>query len=96
MFCPLFLLLASASSLKVLIVHPLYAGSHVLTLQVAPASPHNPPFHLQSVTEELLAHGHSVTTVKFRDVALPPLRTMAHPNFTLVSGQCGDTGELVI
>ena len=35
MFCPLFLLLGSASSLKVLIVHPLYAGSHVLTLQVA-------------------------------------------------------------
>jgi len=66
----LFLLLGGASSLKVLIVHPLYAGSHVLTLQ--------------SVTEELLAHGHAVTTFKFRDVALPPLRTMAHPNFTLV------------
>jgi hypothetical protein len=64
------LLAAGSSGLRVLVVHPLYAGSHVLTLQ--------------AVTEELLARGHAVTTVKFRDTSLPPLRTAGHANFTLV------------
>jgi len=59
-----------AAGLRILVVHPLYAGSHVLTLQ--------------SVTAELLKHGHSVTTVKFQDTNLPPLPTSGHPNFTLV------------
>ena len=42
-------------------------------------------FVFQSVTAELLNNGHSVTTVKFRDMNLPPLPTLGHPNFTLVS-----------
>ena len=86
-------LLSGVESLRILVVHPLYAGSHVLTLQVVQArsqfSPINvfsPIFLLQSVTAELLKNGHSVTTVKFRDTNLPPLQTSGHPNFTLVSG----------
>ena len=55
--------------LNLLVLHPMYAGSHVLTLQ--------------SVTRELLEHGHHVTTVKFRDSSLPKLATANHPNFTL-------------
>ena len=56
------------SRLHVLVLHPLYAGSHVLTLQ--------------AVTAKLLGRGHAVTTVRFRDSALPPLA--AHPNLTTV------------
>jgi len=62
--------LPGVDGLRILVVHPLYAGSHALTLQ--------------SVTAELLKNGHSVTTVKFRDTNLPPLLTSGHPNFTLV------------
>jgi len=62
--------LPEVDGLRILVVHPLYAGSHALTLQ--------------SVTGELLKNGHSVTTVKFRDTNLPPLPISGHPNFTLV------------
>ena len=99
-----YLLFTVISGLRVLVVHPLYAGSHVLTLQVKKAYltlVHQSQMMLcflrcdnfcdtliwltQSVTEELLLRGHHVTTVKFRDTALPPLRTAGHSNFTLVS-----------
>ena len=56
------------TSLNVLVVHPFYAGSHVLSLH--------------SVTQELLALGHSVTTIKFHEDKLPLLPS--HQNFTLV------------
>ena len=81
--------LPGADALRILIVHPLYAGSHALTLQVWKkkrafiAISYKFPF--QSVTGELLKNGHSVTTVKFRDTNLPPLPISGHPNFTLVS-----------
>ena len=76
-----------AAGLRILVVHPLYAGSHVLTLQVRQSVVTMEMFHsciFQSVTAELLKHGHSVTTVKFQDTNLPPLPTSGHPNFTLV------------
>ena len=57
-------------SLNVLFLHPMYAGSHVLTLQ--------------SVTKELLDRSHHVTTVKFTDSSLPTLTTANHANFSLV------------
>ena len=55
--------------LNVLVLHPMYAGSHVLTLH--------------SVCVRLLERGHTVTTVKFRDGRLPALRGADHPNYTL-------------
>ena len=79
-----------AAGLRILVVHPLYAGSHVLTLQVRQSVDHCcndgdvSLLLFQSVTAELLKHGHSVTTVKFQDTNLPPLPTSGHPNFTLV------------
>ena len=57
-------------SLNILFLHPMYAGSHVLTLQ--------------SVTKELLDRSHHVTTVKFSDSNLPILTTANHANFSLV------------
>jgi len=57
-------------SLNILFLHPMYAGSHVLTLQ--------------SVTKELLDKGHHVTTVKFADSSLPTLMTANHANFSLI------------
>jgi len=64
------LIFQGSASLNVLFLHPLYAGSHVLTLQ--------------SVTKELLDRGHHVTTVKFSDSNLPTLATANHANFSLV------------
>ena len=43
-------LLPTCSSLHVLVLHPMYAGSHVITLH--------------SVATQLLTRGHRVTTVK--------------------------------
>ena len=54
--------------LSVLVLHPFYAGSHVLSLH--------------TVTKELLDRGHQVTTVKFHEDKLPPLSL--HPNLTVI------------
>jgi len=49
----------NVDSLNVLVIHPLYAGSHVLTLH--------------ALSKELLSNGHKVTTFKFKDEKLPNL-----------------------
>ena len=46
-------LLPTCSSLHVLVLHPMYAGSHVITLH--------------SVATQLLNRGHRVTTLKVLD-----------------------------
>merc|ERR1712156_504975 len=68
-----------AAGLRILVVHPLYAGSHVLTLQ--------------SVTAELLKHGHSVATVKFQDTNCGPC---IYALLSKADGQhhCTDESEL--
>ena len=55
--------------MNVLVLHPFYAGSHVLSLH--------------SVSQKLLSLGHSVTTVKFFEDKLPPLAN--HENLTLIN-----------
>ena len=45
--------LSITSSLNVLILHPIYSGSHVLTLQ--------------SLASHLLSQGESVTTIRYKD-----------------------------
>ena len=68
-FALLFLLFPTSSlPLSVLVLHPFYAGSHVLSLH--------------AVSKELLARGHTVTTVKFHEDKLPPLAL--HPNLTVI------------
>eukprot|EP00090_Calanus_glacialis_P014256 TRINITY_DN23000_c0_g1_i1.p1 TRINITY_DN23000_c0_g1~~TRINITY_DN23000_c0_g1_i1.p1 ORF type:complete len:522 (-),score=113.84 TRINITY_DN23000_c0_g1_i1:92-1657(-) len=65
--------------LNVLVVHPYYAGSHVLSLH--------------SVSQKLLSRGHSVTTIKFFEDKLPPLPD--HDNFTLIEMYLNNSqGEL--
>ena len=59
----------SSLPLSVLVLHPYYAGSHVLSLH--------------AVSKELLARGHMVTTVKFHEEKLPPLDH--HPNLTVIN-----------
>jgi len=69
MLIPLLLfttLTSHVDSLSLLVLHPVYAGSHVLTLQ--------------SVVTRLLEQGHHVTTIRYLDthnLALP-----THPNHT--------------
>jgi len=63
-----FLFLSGCSSYNILITHPLYAGSHVLTLH--------------SLSKELLSRGHRITTIRFSDDQLPPLQY--GPNHTLI------------
>ena len=65
----LFVLIPNLHSLSVLVLHPFYAGSHVLSLH--------------AVSKALLAKGHTVTTVKFHEDKLPPLAS--HPNFTVIN-----------
>ena len=60
--------LQHVAALNVLVLHPFYAGSHVLSLH--------------EVSKELLARGHTVTTVKFHEDKLPPLAS--HPNLTVI------------
>ena len=57
-----------ALALHLLVLHPFYAGSHVLSLH--------------AVTREMLSRGHNVTTVKFHEDKLPPLSS--HPNLTVI------------
>jgi len=51
--------LTGASCLNILVVHPLYAGSHVLTLH--------------TLSKHLIGKGHQVTTFKYTDDKLPNL-----------------------
>ena len=53
MFIFLISLIATASPLNVLILHPIYSGSHVLILQ--------------SLASNLLSQGDSVTTIRYKD-----------------------------
>jgi glucuronosyltransferase len=69
----------AALSLGVLVLHPFYAGSHVLTLNV--------------VARELLSRGHTVTTVKFHEDKLPPLAH--HPNHTVIDLYLNNTAGLL-
>lgn len=55
-----------AKPLNVLIIHPIYAGSHVLTLQ--------------SLASSLLSRGESVTTIRYKDTHMLELPT--HHNHT--------------
>ena len=66
----------TVTGLNVLVVHPFYAGSHVLSLHC--------------VTQELLARGHSVTTIKFHEDKLPPLPS--HQNFTVLDLYLNNSG----
>eukprot|EP00096_Caligus_rogercresseyi_P003898 TRINITY_DN1774_c0_g1_i1.p1 TRINITY_DN1774_c0_g1~~TRINITY_DN1774_c0_g1_i1.p1 ORF type:complete len:119 (-),score=17.14 TRINITY_DN1774_c0_g1_i1:170-526(-) len=52
-FMLLALVPAIVSSLNFLVLHPFYAGSHVLTLH--------------SLSSQLVSKGHTVTTIRFRD-----------------------------
>jgi len=55
---------------RILFQHPLYSGSHVLTLQ--------------RLASGLLDKGHHVTTLMYRDSELPKLKNKMHSNFTLI------------
>jgi len=55
----LVLFLADCECLNILVLHPLYAGSHVLTLH--------------TLSKELINKGHKITTIRYRDDDLPPL-----------------------
>jgi len=64
-------------SLNILVVHPIYAGSHVLTIH--------------TLSKELIARGHSVTTFKYKDNKLPNLDY--GPRHTMIQRSLNNTGH---
>jgi hypothetical protein len=54
---------------KILIIHPLYSGSHVLTLR--------------SVAETLTKHGHQIHIIRWRDAHVFPI--VNNPNITVTT-----------